>query len=163
MNLAELLQYALTDSHSGLKPSRVGPLRSTVKRYASCLGVTPEECPADLYYLPRETRDAILEAGVPRDLTPNTLRNLKGTVTWLMTMVSSMAIFSPMSDYTVGPHAAGSGGMARECDDQVKRLMRSMDSAIVSDRSGKNHLPLLATWKPTFGGVKVVPASRVAG
>jgi hypothetical protein len=85
MNLADLLQHVLADPQSGLKPSRVGPLRSTVKRYASCLGVTPEQCPVDLYYLPRETRDAILEAGVPTDLTPNTIRNLKSTITWLMT------------------------------------------------------------------------------
>src|SRR4030095_1989280 len=70
---------------SGLKPSRVGPLKSAVKRYANCLGVTPEACQQDTYYLPRQVRDAIIEAELPADFTPNTLGNLKSTIAWLIT------------------------------------------------------------------------------
>jgi Phage integrase family len=95
MMLQALLDHLL--SHSLLKPSRIGPMRTAVKQYAAILGADAAFCPPDIYHVPEARIRRLIDANAPKTLGPHGLRNLKNNIRFLLRLGRELKLIAPVS------------------------------------------------------------------
>jgi hypothetical protein len=80
--LQELLEKVIYQDV--LRPSRIAPLRTAVKQYAAMLGKEACHCPPNLYQLPDDLRNQLIESKTQATLSVHTIRNLKNNISLLL-------------------------------------------------------------------------------
>jgi hypothetical protein len=76
------LEQLVTLASAGVSPGRRASLKSLAKHYAAMLGTDLSHCQSDVYHLPTDERNALMDIKHPTHWQANTLRNCKSTIAW---------------------------------------------------------------------------------
>jgi hypothetical protein len=94
MMLDQLLNTAIREGC--FQPSRVKPLRSHIKRYAGWLGAEPAACPPEVYHLPKDRRDGLINSA-PGTFSPAYRKNIKNDVDNLLEIAVTRGWLPPLA------------------------------------------------------------------
>jgi len=98
MTLGEVLLTALQAPEAPIKPSRRGPLQTSVRHYAALLGVDAAHCPPELYHLPDARLSELIDTKAPAHFAPRTRRNLKNDLRWLLRLAVQRGWIAPLPE-----------------------------------------------------------------
>jgi hypothetical protein len=60
-----------------IPPSRLGPMKTSIKHYARCLGLDPTQARPEHYHRPESDMRELIEQKAPGHLSSTTIRNIK--------------------------------------------------------------------------------------
>ncbi|MDQ3829705.1 MAG: hypothetical protein M3361_10450 [Candidatus Tectomicrobia bacterium] len=79
------LEQLVAVASIGVSPARRASLKSLAKHYATMLGTDMSRCLPEVYHLPTDERNALIDLKHPPHWQANTLRNCKSGIAWLIT------------------------------------------------------------------------------
>jgi Phage integrase family len=97
LTLSALFEKLMNQGPTVVKPSRIAPLKTAVKQYASMLGSSPEHCWPDRYHLPDKERNALIETHANPELSYHAIRNLKDNVRFLLHVGEQLQLLQPLA------------------------------------------------------------------
>jgi integrase len=95
MTLQELFDAAVEEKL--IKPTRQGPIQSTVKQYANMHGLSQTRCPPELYYLADAPLDTFVDAHAPDHWERRTVTNFKNNLRFLWRIGIAQGWLDPLA------------------------------------------------------------------
>jgi hypothetical protein len=89
------LEALVTLASAGVSPARRASLKSVAKHYATMLGTDLSRCRPEVYHLPTDDRNALIDLKRPPHWQASTLRNCKSMIAWLLTFGETQGHLAP--------------------------------------------------------------------
>ena len=93
------LDQLVTHAAAHVSRPRAASLKSLAKHYAAMLGTDPAHCHPDAYQLPSDERNALIDLRHPLHWQPNTLRNCKTGIAWLLAFGERQGYLTPLEEF----------------------------------------------------------------